>query len=56
MVKLVSTRAEFITCTLQSDHVKKDEPVRACSTNGGEEECIQRFGGERIREETTEKI
>jgi hypothetical protein len=23
-----------------NDQVKKDEMVRACSTNGGEEECI----------------
>jgi hypothetical protein len=25
---------------------------RTCSTHGGEEECIQSFGGETIREET----
>jgi hypothetical protein len=28
---------------------------RACSTNGGEEECIQDIGGEARRKETTRK-
>jgi hypothetical protein len=29
---------------------------RACRTNGGEEECIQDFGGKARRKETTRKI
>jgi hypothetical protein len=28
----------------------------ACSTNGGEEECIEDIGGRARREETTRKI
>jgi hypothetical protein len=28
---------------------------RACNTNGGEEECIQGFGGRAKREQTTRK-
>ena len=29
-----------------SDHVEKNEMGGACSTYGGEERCIQGFGGE----------
>jgi hypothetical protein len=34
--------------------IKDDEMGRACSTNGGEEECIQDIGKAR-RKETTRK-
>jgi hypothetical protein len=34
---------------------KEDEMGRACSTNGGEEECIQDIGGKSRRKETTGK-
>jgi hypothetical protein len=36
-------RNSLITCDYQyneNDQVKEDEMGRACSTNGGEEECI----------------
>jgi hypothetical protein len=29
---------------------------RACSTHGGEEKCIEHFGGKTRRNETTRKI
>jgi hypothetical protein len=35
--------------------VKDDEMGRACSTNGGDEECIQDIGGKARRKETTRK-
>jgi hypothetical protein len=35
--------------------VKKDERGGACSTNGGEKECIQDIGGKARRKETTGK-
>jgi hypothetical protein len=35
--------------------VKGDEMGRACSTNGGEAECIKDFGGNARRKETTRK-
>jgi hypothetical protein len=35
--------------------VKEDEMGRACSTIGGEEECIWDFGGNAGRKETTRK-
>jgi hypothetical protein len=35
--------------------VKEDEMDRACSLHGGEEECIQGFGGNARREETSRK-
>jgi hypothetical protein len=35
--------------------VKEDEMGRACSTNGGEEECIKDIGGKARRKETTGK-
>jgi hypothetical protein len=31
--------------------VKEDEMGRACGTNGGEEECMQDFGGKARRKE-----
>jgi hypothetical protein len=34
---------------------KEDEMDRACSTNGGEEECIYYIGGKTRRKETTRK-
>jgi hypothetical protein len=34
--------------------VKEDEMSRACSTNGGEEECIQEFGGKAGRKRPLE--
>jgi hypothetical protein len=36
-------------------YVKEDEMGRACSTNGGEEECIQNIGWIARRKETTGK-
>jgi hypothetical protein len=38
-----------------NDRVKYDEMGRACSTNGGEEECIWDIGGNTRRKETTRK-
>jgi hypothetical protein len=38
-----------------SDQVKEDEMGRACSDNGGEEECIEDIGGKARRKETTGK-
>jgi hypothetical protein len=38
-----------------SDQVKEDEMGKACSTNGGDEECIQDVGGKARRKETTGK-
>jgi hypothetical protein len=35
--------------------VKEDEIGRACSTNGGDEECISDIGGKARRKETTSK-
>jgi hypothetical protein len=35
--------------------LKEDEMGRACSTNGGEEECIEGIGGKARRKETTGK-
>jgi hypothetical protein len=35
---------------------KEDEMGRACSKNGGEEECIQGIGGKARRKETTRKM
>jgi hypothetical protein len=35
--------------------IKEDEMSRACSTNRGEEECIQDIGGKARKEETTRK-
>jgi hypothetical protein len=37
------------------DQVKENEVGRACSTNGGEEECIEDIGGKSRRKETTVK-
>jgi hypothetical protein len=34
---------------------KEDEMGRACSTHGGEEECMYDIGGEGRRKETTRK-
>jgi hypothetical protein len=34
---------------------KEDEMGRACSTNGGEEECIKDISGKSRRKETTGK-
>jgi hypothetical protein len=39
----------------QSDQVKEDEISKACSTHGGEEECVQGFGGKIRRKETSMK-
>jgi hypothetical protein len=38
-----------------SDQVKEDEMGRACGTHGGEEECIQGFGGKARRKEINRK-
>jgi hypothetical protein len=46
------TMGSFITCTLQDE---KGEMGGACSTNGGEEECIKDIGGKARRKETTGK-
>jgi len=35
------------------DQIKKNEMDGACSTYGGEERCIQGFGGKTWRKETT---
>jgi hypothetical protein len=35
--------------------VKEDKMGRACTTNGGEEDRIQDFGGKARRKETTRK-
>jgi hypothetical protein len=32
--------------------IKEDEMDRACNTNGGEEDCIENFGGKARRKET----
>jgi hypothetical protein len=37
--------ALFLTKCHSGDQVKKTEMVRACSTYGGEERCIQNFSG-----------
>jgi hypothetical protein len=37
----------------QNDQVKDDKIGMACSTNGGEEECIQDISGKARRKETT---
>jgi hypothetical protein len=37
------------------DQVKEDDMDRACSTNGGEEECKYDIGGKARRKETTRK-
>ena len=42
---------EYYSC----DHNKKNEIGRACSTYGGQERCVQGFGGETCRKETTWK-
>jgi hypothetical protein len=34
-----------------NDQVKEDEMGRACSMNGGQEECIQDFGGKARRKD-----
>jgi hypothetical protein len=34
-------------------YIKEDEVGRACSTNGGQEECIYDIGGKASRKETT---
>jgi hypothetical protein len=39
----------------QNDQVKEDEMRRACSTNGGESDCIEDIVGKARREETTRK-
>jgi hypothetical protein len=36
--------------------IKEYETGRACSTNGGEDECILDIGGKAKRKETTRKI
>jgi hypothetical protein len=38
-----------------NDQVKEDEIGRACSTNGGEEKCIEDIGEKARRKETTGK-
>jgi hypothetical protein len=35
--------------------MKKDEMCRSCSTNGGEEKCIEGIGGKAKMKETTGK-
>jgi hypothetical protein len=36
----ISTTSDLPAIASQTDQVKEDELGRACSTNGGEEECI----------------
>jgi hypothetical protein len=38
-----------------NDEVEEGEMGRGCSTNGGEEECIQDIGGKARKKETTVK-
>jgi hypothetical protein len=38
-----------------NDQLKEDEMGRACSTHGGEEECIQDSSGKARKKETTRK-
>jgi hypothetical protein len=49
----------FITFTLfpvyLNDKIKANEMGKACSTSGGEEECIEDIGGKARRKETTGK-
>jgi hypothetical protein len=40
---------------LKTDQVKEDEMGGACSTNGGDEECIQDIGRKARRKETIRK-
>ena len=40
---------------IRGEQIKKSDMDRACSTYGGEERCIQGFGGEAWRTETTWK-
>jgi hypothetical protein len=48
-----------MTCTSHQiypgNHIGKNDMGGACSTNGGEERCIQGFGGEILGKETTYK-
>jgi hypothetical protein len=39
----------------QNDQVKENEMGRTCSTNGGEEECIEDFGRKARMKDTTRK-
>jgi hypothetical protein len=38
-----------------NDQIEEDEMARACTTYGGEEECMYGFGGKAKRKETTRK-
>jgi hypothetical protein len=48
-------RAVAYFTKLYQHYLQKDEMGGACSTNGGEEECIQDIGGKARRKETTGK-
>ena len=39
-------------CSLSGDQIEKKEIGEACNTYGGEERCIQSFGGETWGNET----
>ena len=47
----------FMTCvthlTFSGSQIEKNENERSCGTYGGEEKCIQGFGGETWEKETT---
>jgi hypothetical protein len=49
--------SQFIRHNVQSSplKVKEDEVGRSCSTNGGDEECVQDIGGKARMKETTRK-
>jgi hypothetical protein len=38
----VCVYSAFVLSCIMNDQVKEDEMGRACSTNGGEEECIEK--------------
>jgi hypothetical protein len=40
----------LLTKYYSSNKIERNEVVGACSTNGGEESCIQGFGGGKLRE------
>jgi hypothetical protein len=44
-----------LLCTLVGDQIKEKEMGGSYGTYGGEEKCIQGFGGKTIRKETTWK-
>ena len=53
--KLYSEELLTIHVYYAGDQIEKNEMGGACSTYGGEERCIQGFGGKTQRKETTWK-